>query len=61
MKDRPPLLDAYYAQSDQYNIRGHDMLKIYFDELFTFLTLKVPITTAADNKFCDFFPDFWKK
>ena len=25
------------------------------------LTLKVPITTAADNKFCDIFPNFQKK
>ena len=25
------------------------------------LTLKVPITTAADNKFCNIFPNFLKK
>ena len=25
------------------------------------LALKAPITTAADNKFCDIFPDFRKK
>ena len=26
-----------------------------------FLTLKVPITTAADDKICDIFPNFRKK
>ena len=25
------------------------------------LTLKVPITTAADDKFWDIFPNFWLK
>ena len=25
------------------------------------LTLKAPITTAADDKFCDIFPNFEKK
>ena len=25
------------------------------------LTLKAPITTAADDKYCDFFPNFRKK
>ena len=25
------------------------------------LTLRAPITTAADDKFCDIFPYFWKK
>ena len=25
------------------------------------LTLKTPITTAADDKFCDIFPNFWMK
>ena len=25
------------------------------------LTLKAPITTAADDKFCDILPNFWKK
>ena len=25
-----------------------------------FLTLKAPITTAADDKFCDIFPNFQK-
>ena len=25
------------------------------------LTLKVPITTAADDKFCEIFPNFWQK
>ena len=25
------------------------------------LALKAPITTAADDKFCDIFPNFWKK
>ena len=25
------------------------------------LTLKAPITTAADDKFCDIFPNFQKK
>ena len=26
--------------------------------MYIFLTLKAPITTAADNKFCDIFPNF---
>ena len=26
-----------------------------------FLTLKAPITTAADDKFCDIFPNFRQK
>ena len=26
-----------------------------------YLTLKAPITTAADDKFCDIFPNFQKK
>ena len=29
--------------------------------LNTWLTLKVPITTAAEDKFFDIFPNFWKK
>ena len=31
-----------------------NMLQVLID----FLTLKAPITTAADNKFCDIFPNF---
>ena len=27
----------------------------------TNLTLKTPIKTAADDKFCDNFPNIWKK
>ena len=27
----------------------------------SYLTLKAPITTAADNKFCNIFPNFQKK
>ena len=41
MKYRPPLLSAYYAQSDQYNIRGHGLLKIYFDDLFTIKKINI--------------------
>ena len=26
--------------------------------VYTMLTLKAPITTAADDKFCDIFPNF---
>ena len=34
----------------------------YFQKQFFFkLTLKAPITTAADNKFCDIFPHFRQK
>ena len=29
--------------------------------MFSLLTLKGPITTAADDKFCDIFPSFKKK
>ena len=32
----------------------------YFFSLF-YLTLKAPITTAADDKYGDNFPNFWKK
>ena len=31
------------------------------DQRGLILTLKAPITTAADDKYCDFFPDFRKK
>ena len=36
---------------------------LYFKRLHVkiSLTLKVPITTAADETFCDIFPNFWKK
>ena len=35
-------------------------IKLVFNKLFSFLTLKAPITTAADDKFCDIFQIFEK-
>ena len=32
-----------------------------FEHQNSYLTLKVPITTAADDKFCDIFPSFQHK
>ena len=34
--------------------------RILLFECIKFLTLKAPITTAADDKFCDIFPNFLK-
>ena len=39
------------AQPFFFQFVGHDKM----------LTLKAPITTAADDKFCDIFPNFRKK
>ena len=36
-------------------------LSIQFSLRNYLLTLKAPITTAADDKFCDIFPSFWQK
>ena len=37
------------------------VVKCLFVCLICGLTLKAPITTAADDKFCDIFPNFQKK
>ena len=34
---------------------------IYYPTFPALLALKTPITTAADNKFCNIFPNFRKK
>ena len=33
----------------------------YVQKVGLFLSLKAPITTAADDKFCNIFPNFQKK
>ena len=43
--------------SDQGSDLGSHCLSLYL----IFLTLKAPITTEADDKFCDIFPNFQKK
>ena len=37
------------------------MIHMKYQVLFAFLTLKAPITTAADHIFCDIFPNFRQK
>ena len=44
-----------FTKSDFRNIYLH------FGILYSALTLKAPISTAAGDKFCDTFPNFWQK
>ena len=49
------LLYNWPPNSELHVLHNNSLLKLTY-----FLTLKVPITTAADDKFCDIFPNFRK-
>ena len=57
---------VYIEGSTSYNFISFSEESLRKNWIFTVchskhLTLKVPITTAADDKFCDIFPNFRKK
>ena len=54
-------LESSFSRQQKSPVAGKEHDSVIYAFINSVLTLKAPITTAADDKFCDVFPNFRKK